>query len=397
MYKPTSLLVALMLLFVSCSDDSTSNPTPTPDVPEKETVTPVNAAFPDAVFTDVTQVSQGKTSLTILDRLIALINATPEGETIHLNIFLFNYQPLVQAVKTASERGVIMNVMMDLSREESHDTNPLVYHDLKRTVEAKKGKVITIVNDASTTAINHNKFVIFTKVKTTNGDVPNVVFQTSHNFTEADARKFQDAIMLTHTGLYDAYKTYWADMQAKATAGMKDYYYKEYTDAGTGITAYFMPKRRNGTAYGEDTIIEFLNSIQDPATATIKIGMSDWTNTRLNIVQKLAELQTKGAKIEVVVKDKIDDSIMTGLRDMQKKGAYLKVYDISKANIHSKFLLIEGNWQGNGNAKVLITGSHNFTQNALRNNNETMVLLKNHALFTNYSAYFERLKAVPGI
>ena len=157
-----------------------------------------------------------------------------------------------------------------------------------------------------------------------------------------------------------------------------------------------MPKRRNGTAYGDDTIIEFLNSITIPATATIKIGMSDWTNSRLNIVQKLAELQTQGAKIELVVKNKIDDSILAGLRDLQQKGAYLKVYDISKANIHAKFMLIQGTWKGE-NANILITGSHNFTQNALRNNNETMLLLKNHALFTDYSNYFENLKTVPGI
>ncbi|MBC5775540.1 hypothetical protein H8S95_15790 [Pontibacter sp. KCTC 32443] len=380
---------------MACKSEKTETPAPAP--PEVDTITPVNATFPDAIFTDVNKIKQGSTSLTILDNLISLINATPENATIHLSIFLLDYPPLIQAIKAANERGVKLYVAMDMGREESQEINPLPYHELKRGLEAKGNVIISIINDASSIAINHNKFAVFSEVVTTNGNVQNVVFQTSHNFTEADAGKFQDAIMLSHTSLYQAYKTYWTDMQAKASSGMKDYYYKEYNDAATGINAYFMPKRRNGTAYGDDTIIEFLNNITDPATATIKIGMSDWTNSRLNIVEKLAQLQEQGATIELVVKNKIDASIMTGLRELEQKGAYLKVFDISKANIHSKFILIEGNWQGNPNTKILITGSHNFTQNALRNNNETMLLLKNHELFNNYINYFESLKTVPGI
>ncbi|MER2996537.1 phospholipase D-like domain-containing protein [Pontibacter populi] len=393
MLKPIHFIVALLFVFVGCSSDKTE---PAPIKPETGKVTPVSATFPAAVFTDVSLVQQNKASLTILNQLIALINATPKDATLHLSIFLFDYPELIQAIKTANDRGVKLHVAMDMGREESLEVNPLTFHELKRVLEAKGNVIVPVYNDASSIAINHNKFVIFSDLETTAGKVQNVVFQTSHNFTLADARKFQDAVMLADAGLYGAFKTYWTDMQAKAASGMKNYNYTEYTDAAKGINGYFMPKRRNGTAYGDDTIIEFLNSIQDPASATIKIGMSDWTNSRLNIVEKLAELQAQGATIEVVVKNKIDDNIMTGLRQLQQKGAYLKVYDISKANIHSKFILIEGNWLGK-NAKVLITGSHNFTNNALRNNNEVMVLLKDHALFANYTTYFENLKTVPGI
>ncbi len=399
MLKPKYYLIALLFLLISCKDEKQQ--TPTPEVPETETITPVNATFPDAIFTDVNKIKQGATSLTILDRLVALVNATPKDASLHLSIFLFDYPPLIEALKKASERGVKLHVMMDLGREESQEMNPLTYHELKRALEAKGGEVISVKNDASSIAINHNKFAIFSEVETTSGIVQNLVFQTSHNFTVEDAVKFQDAVMLADGGLYQSYKTYWADMQAKAGSGMKDYYYKEYSDASTGINAYFMPKRRNGVVYGDDTIIEFLNDITEPATATIKIGMSDWTSTRLNIVEKLAELQAKGARIELVVKNKIDDNILAGLRELESKGAFLRVYNLTdaskpKVNIHSKFILIQGNWRG-ANTNVLITGSHNFTNNALRNNNEAMLLLKNHKLFTDYSNYFESLKAVPGI
>jgi phosphatidylserine/phosphatidylglycerophosphate/cardiolipin synthase-like enzyme len=373
-----------------------SSDTPAPDTPTTEKAIPISVAFPEAVFTDVNKIKQGTSSLAVLDRLISLIQATPKGESVHLSVFLFNYAPLSNVIKKASERGVKLYIMMDMGREESLETNPITYHELKRVLEAKEGVMVSVKNDASTIAINHNKFAIFSAIETTTGNVQHVVFQTSHNFTETDSRKFQDAVLLADTGLYNAFKSYWADMEAKASSGMKDYYYTEYSDATKGINAYFMPKRRNGTNYGDDTIIEFLNNINNPATATIKIGMSDWTNTRLNIVQKLAELQALGATIEVVVKNKIDESIMTGLREMQQNGAYLKVYDTSKANIHAKFILIEGSWEGS-NSKILITGSHNFTNNALRNNNEVMLLFKNNALFVNYNAYFESLKTVPGI
>jgi phosphatidylserine/phosphatidylglycerophosphate/cardiolipin synthase-like enzyme len=127
--------------------------------------------------------------------------------------------------------------------------------------------------------------------------------------------------------------------------------------------------------------------------------MSDWTATRKNIVDKLAVLQSQGAKIEVIAKSSIDSEILIALEQLRIKGAYVKVLNMTdnskpKMNIHSKFMLLTGTWKGKENTRILITGSHNFTLNALRNNNETIVLLQDSPLFSSYENMFATIKTI---
>jgi phosphatidylserine/phosphatidylglycerophosphate/cardiolipin synthase-like enzyme len=393
MFKINPLLFFLLLIAGACQDKT--------EAPAKELQgTAIHAPFPDAVFTDPLAVASNQASPIIMDRLVALIDATPQKATIHMSIYLFDYPAIVEALKRADKRGVGLYLMIDRSRQDSQETNPATISVLSSQLKTNT-PVVICESDASASAINHNKFVLFSVVNTSQGPVEHLVFQTSHNFTLADSRKIQDALVLPHQGLYRAYLTYWQDMAAKAGKGMQDFYYREYTDAAAGITAYFFPKRRNGQAYGGDTIIEILEDITDPASATIRVGMSDWVLSRKNVLDKLTELHTRGARVEIVAKSSADPEILTGLEKLREKGAFVKIYNMSRAgqpkiNIHAKFMLIEGQWRGR-QATVLVTGSHNFTTNALRNNNEAMLLLQDHALFNAYKAHYEQLKALPGL
>lgn len=389
---------AFILLIAACGSAKDDPETPQPEEPAA--AKPVTASFPEVLFTDPDQLARGASSTQILDRLIALIDASPKGATVHLSIYLFDYAQLVEALDRADARGVKLHLMLDLSRDESQKCNPYTINQLK-TKLSDNAVLVTVDSDAGSIAINHNKFVLFSKVLTGSGEATNLVLQTSHNFILSGSRKVQDAVFLTHQGLYDAYLGYWQDMAQRAQQGMKAYNYKEYHDPATGISAYFLPKRRGGATFGEDSIIELLEKITDPSAAVIRIGMSDWTSTRINIVEKLDELLEKGATVELVVKSSISEDVLAGLRNLEEKGAYLKVYNMTESgklqmNIHAKFILVEGSWEGQA-SNVIITGSHNFTLNALRNNNETILLLKDHALYSTYTSYFEKLKTIPGL
>lgn len=360
----------------------------------------MTASFPEAVFTDPAKVVRGVSSTEIMDRLIALVDASPRNSAIYISIFQFEYPALVAALKRADARGVALHIMLDLSREESMAYNPATIDDLKTNL-SENAELVVVESDAGSIAINHNKFALFSELATTAGGARNVVFQTSHNFTLAGTRKAQDAVIIPHQGLYQAYLSYWQDMKKGAQQGMKDYNYQEFHDPAAGVSAFFLPKRRNGGAYGEDAIIELLDQISQPATATVRIGMSDWVSSRMNIVLKLEELLQQGAHLELVVKSSISEDILSGLRALEAKGAFLKVLNMTessrqKVNIHSKFILIEGVWDGS-QTKLLQTGSHNFTQNALRYNNETILLLKDHPLYSQYTSFFEELKSLPGL
>jgi len=380
----------VVVFFISaCKKGSNDSPEAT------DSTIALSATLPDAIFTDLPKVSAGQASPIIMDRLISLIDATPANATIHLSIFGFDHSGVISALKKASERGVILHIMIDMSVDDTKAQNPPTISTIRGFIKAGS-EVVVVTNDVNTSSINHNKFVLFSELNTDKGKVSSVIFQTSHNFTVDDSKKIQDAVTMSHEGLYNAYVTYWNDIKAKASSGMKDFYYKEYVNDADGITGFFFPKRRNGTSYGDDTVIEILNNITEPSTATIRVGMSDWVVSRINVANKLSELVTAGARVEVVVKDKIDAEVQTVLRDMQSRGAFIKIYNISRTNIHSKFLLIEGKYKGQ-QSTIVATGSHNYTTNALRNNNETLLMLRNSSLYAKYISYYNEMKKLPGI
>ncbi len=395
MKKIVYCFVGLFFIIASCKknpDDSAN---------KLAQVIPLQSPVPDAFFTDLSKVGNGLASPVIMDRLIAMLDAAPQGSSVSLCIFEFDHAGVIDALKRASDRGVILRLMIDMSREETIAQNPPTISKLRSFINSSS-EVVVIKSDAGTSSINHNKFVLFSQLETKSGKVENVIFQTSHNFTVDDTKKIQDVVILSQKGLYDAYLAYWNDMKAKAENGMKDYYYKEYDNPVTGLTACFFPKRRDGATYGADIIIEILDAITEPTTALIRIGMSDWVASRINIVQKLDELLAQGATIEVIVKSKADQEILDGLENLRIKGAYVKIYNLTysnqvKINIHSKFMLIRGEWKGE-QCDLLVTGSHNFTTNALRYNNEALLILKNHNdFFSTYMKVYDDMKKLPGL
>ena len=62
--------------------------------------------------------------------------------------------------------------------------------------------------------------------------------------------------------------------------------------------------------------------------------------------------------------------------------------------VHSKYLLVEGTYDGVRNARWVFTGSHNYNETSLRRNDETLLRLGNRAVYDQYVADFERMRAV---
>lgn len=383
----------LLLLFVGCTDGE--NPVQfDPDQPEAVPVEPVDITLPEALFTDAVIVADGKQSKVILNRLVELIDAVPEDGSIYVSIYLFEYEPLLQALERAHTRNVSLHVMMDRSDRSDNTATANKLDELDGSVE-----IVWIYNNASGIAINHNKFVLLPEVSTSEGTLENVIFQTSQNFKESGNRKIQDGVILSDADLYDAYLDYWQDMKSLANDQMADFEYREYEDPDTGVKAYFYPKRRDGLPYEGDTIIELLNGIDDPSSATVKIGMSAWSDSRGEILSTLENLISEGLNLEVVTKSSIGDETYDRLVSLADSGATIRIYNMSKSgpqkvNIHSKFMMIDGTWNGE-QTQLLLTGSQNFTMNALYNNNEVSLLFRDHEFYTDYETYFEELKIVP--
>ena len=64
---------------------------------------------------------------------------------------------------------------------------------------------------------------------------------------------------------------------------------------------------------------------------------------------------------------------------------------VAKAGLHSKYLLINGVYDGASRKKLVFTGSHNYTYPALRANDETLLKIDNAALYDQYKANHDQL------
>lgn len=338
------------------------------------------------IFLDPKLINEKKSDTKIMDSIIRYVNHTPKGEQIHISIFLMSYKPFIDALVEANKRGVAVKLLIDNGREESERENKETILQLLSAFKSPS-QLITLKSDASATAINHNKFVLFSKVELPEGVAKDLVVSSSHNFVLAGTKKIQDAVVMTHPQLYAAFLENWNETSARAKSGMKNFTYKE-VDLDS-IRAYFFPRRKNGTWDGKDTYLEILDKITDYASANVRVVMSDWS--RVEVAQKLTELQKKGVKVEVIAKDKSEAVILDELDRLKAAGGYVKVIDMSEKNTHSKITLISGTWEGKAQ-KLVFTGSHNYTYNALKNNNEVLLMLSSASFFKSYFDYFDELK-----
>lgn len=352
-----------------------------------------NFTVPLAVFTDPVKLSEGKASTVIMDKLVECVDASVEGSTIHVSVYLFNYVPLRAALANAHNRNVHVNVIIDHSKESSQSSN---YETIKflEPVLKEGSKLIQFNNDVSSTAINHHKYVLFSEIKLKDKIYKDVVFCTSANFTVRETKFLEDAVILSHSGLYAAAKHNWEVMQERTPSGMKDFEYDVFKSTKGNLEAHFFPRRHEGVWDGHHTIMELLTDYtQGLKDVTVRIGMSMWSDANIMIADKLLSLQKEGAKIEVISRatDNVGKKVKEKLSELESKGGYVLLLK-EPGLIHSKFTLIEGIREREIETYIM-NGTLNFINPELKNNNNLLLILKNNEMYQDYVDNFNKIKA----
>lgn len=362
------------------------------------TLVPVTMNFPEVRFTQKEFFSAYLESNAITSRVISLIDATATGAEIYISMYQLNQTAVLEALKRADSRGVNLRILLDMSRVESQRVNPAAFNYL-RSAALKNTLLWDTNNDITAAALNENKFILFSEVETTTGTKQHIVVQTSQNLTDADSRYVQDAVILADDELYTAYLTYWNELKTRAVSGMTGYNYSSSVLDGGKTEAYFFPYRNNGVAISGDISVDILNRISNPSTAEIRIAMAWWDNSRIAILNKLVQLATQGAKVELVLKSNLSATLSL-FEALEAKGATIRMMNVSDnnrmlTNMESRFTLIKGTFDGVSNAKVVVTGGLSFTGNSLQNSNSAELLLKNDEIYDQYESLFSDLMALP--
>jgi hypothetical protein len=225
--------------------------------------------------------------------------------------------------------------------------------------------------------INHNQFFLFSELA---DGSKNVVVQASANFTKTQTELWNNLVIVRDdAALHAGYLQYWTDLKAQK---LNPNYYT-VVDGTSNVRAYFFP-RESG-----DTVGGVLDNANCPGT-NLRLAMAIFTTGRQNIADKLVSLKKAGCSVEAVLGTGAAPEIISTL---ESGGVNVLPFEaVTGESVHSKYLLIDGTYNGAADRKLVWTGSHNYSDNALRDNDETLLKVDDAAVFDAFLDNWLKLK-----
>jgi phosphatidylserine/phosphatidylglycerophosphate/cardiolipin synthase-like enzyme len=352
--------------------------------------------------------------LALMDPIVNSVNSVPAGSIIRFVAYSFSWQPMADALIAAHKRGVQVRLLIDSHHYEllSPGTDTPQLKALRSALGTDRSKPSYIRTCkygcmSNSTSYIHSKLYLFSRA----GDAKYVSMISSANPAETGISKSWNNTytIANNKAMYDANVDNFNDMVPDKTN--TDYY---HTASGSpcdpngspaaSCKLYYFP--RAGSTPSSDTIYNVLSDVTCTGAATgygvdgktvIKIAAYQWTTLRLSIAQKLTALKGKGCSIEVIYPaDNVDAEVATELR---KKN--IPIYNgrldrdgdgLKELYPHSKYLLINGVYQGDSSFKGVYTASQNFTNNSLRESNEVLLKIPINSVHDQYVANFNKMK-----
>jgi phosphatidylserine/phosphatidylglycerophosphate/cardiolipin synthase-like enzyme len=349
----------------------------------------------------------GQPSETVENKFVELIDRAADGSSIHMSMYQITRRPVVEALLRASQRGVDVNMVLDggnlfdqLKKGNGVDlivdgspeigrikckVKPCI-HFCSGPVHIKiKGQ--TFGSSCNGFVINHNKFFLFSQLS---DGSENVVAQSSSNLEDEQMHEYQDLVVIKgDKGLYDGYISYWQSLKHDRTR------LTPHKDAkGDGLViAKFFPR-----LVAPDPIMQVLKRIScELKGSMIRVAEADFN--RLNVAARLRDLVRQGCDVKVITRlEPILFSPAVGLA--KRLGSNLmilpfqgkeKEYQLVNS-IHVKMILIDAGVDGSRERRQLVlTGSHNLDFFSRYTNDETLLILEDANLYSDYLGFWNRL------
>ncbi|GGP37828.1 phospholipase D-like domain-containing protein [Streptomyces melanogenes] len=393
-----------------------------PGAASADTVTVTNGA----IFNDPSGPTADQDK--IRDHVVSLVNDAPAGSTIQMSMYTFTDDVLRTALIAAKDRGVAVKLVVDYkSHNFKPDGSELTkggeYENLAAALGTDRTKASWILscpqgracianrklNADDDGSINHNKFFLFSHT----GGADNVVVQTSANMSGTQRTDlFNNAVTLVDAGLYANYQAYFDDQVTDGSSGTSNntYYSTPISSTNPNYKTYFFPRKEtSGTTYSTDpatdTVKLILDKVTCSATQHSEVRMAANLFYRDQIATKLASMVDAGCKVYLAA-DANPNGGGTGVPSMGKTvesilygqlTARVECWETPPAGhttnigIHSKYLLVNGTYEGVANEKVVWTGSHNYSWQALRSNDETILKINDDAVYDQFKANHDTL------
>jgi phosphatidylserine/phosphatidylglycerophosphate/cardiolipin synthase-like enzyme len=312
-----------------------------------------------------------------------LASGAPRGALIRVAVFMFTSRAFAQTLINAKKRGAHVQLVVDASTRDND-----AYRSVERALgTSRKGSswVVACHKGCIGDTIMHNKFFLFSRT----GRARNVVVQSSANLTTRNrVNAWNNAFTISDARLYRAYGRYFAALAARHHE--RDHY--RVTRSGR-VTAYTFP--RAGSSPKTDTLYRLLGRVD--CTPGTSVHVTTFNLSRTAVAERLWSLSHDGCDVRVIYTNLSERARAI----LEQEGGpqllsshYLYVDpdtgDQIDAFAHSKYVLISGTYAGR-RRKVVITGSPNYTEPALRHNDETMITIEGAGIYGAYQSNFVRL------
>ena len=335
--------------------------------------------------------------LSLDNRAIALIDATPAHEQLRFTFRDFNSPALAAALIAADRRDVDVRGVID-----GGERNQLPVIDLVREIGADRvvvcgapGVFDSCVSSADPPSLMHNKFMTFSKLADGRGPV---VLQTSKNFlAPSQLTYYNDMVEIDgDVPLYEAYNGYFAKLQAQVRTD--DLYLVE---PAAGPNTIFTSPRFQATRDVDDTIVDRMDEIDcsEGGSASghglIRVANMAFRTERAVIVRKLGELHRAGCAIDVIATN-LDGDIVAGLASegIRVRPFFLRRLSAAQPQVivHSKFWLVDAVSTLTGRrTKVVYAGSSNWRADQQRSD-DLLLRIVDDGVYAAYTGYWEKIR-----
>ena len=326
----------------------------------------------------------------IFRQLGRAINSTPPGATIRFAVFSFNWQQIASSLIRAYHRGVNVQLVFD-----AHAVYPQEKR-LQKVLGTKpwKSSFVRLCSHSCRGVSGgnmHDKIFLFSHV----GSADNVVMVGSDNLTGYNAER-QWSDMYTVVGDAPLYWTYAGVFdQLKQDRPVSTPYIRADVD---GYEAQFYPYP--GTTEATDPLTLMLSKVQctatnpdgspyiDPTTGaplrtSLRISQHAWNGSRGKyLARQVATLQRSGCDVAVIYGVGMGLAVKSIL---QGAGVPMSGGTVKGVRTHQKTLLVSGMYDGDPQARIVFTGSHNWTNGALRRD-ETIFKITGQQAYDQYLA-----------
>ncbi|MGW4500589.1 phospholipase D-like domain-containing protein [Micromonospora sp. NPDC004336] len=361
--------------------------------------TAVTSTFPAYTRFNV-PAEDGSRDRVIEDEIVALADGVSAGSYIRGAMYSWTSPVVADALARAAARGVVVRLVVDREGEDGVNLDSANAAIKKLRVANLDDLVFCGTSSASvagssacvanhSSSINHNKFFTFS----TSGTMKRVVLITSQNLTFTQNNLFNNALVVHEDyDLYDHFTRYFNLMRAQDKDNnffsASDGYYKS---PNTGVTVYHSPRSSGDTV---KNVLSYVTKYE--SGCVVEVAQASFTNPRTAVANELLRIAKLGCQVRVVFGQMGDRvyAILRGSSNVQLKkywDAEAGNYDGRVVTVHSKYLVVKGNYNGTGGRSIVFTGSHNLTGPSLLDHDETFVKIEQPTVSANYRANFATL------